>query len=99
MTPVSHLDRGACYVVACGPTAATPDGKQIKLVGEVNDTDKGDLLRSALALVFPIDWPEHFGLVMIEAMACATPVVAYRRGSVPEVIDDWCSPYCEHRFI
>jgi glycosyltransferase involved in cell wall biosynthesis len=64
------------------------DGEQIKLVGELNDSAKGDLLRGASALVFPIDWPEPFGLVMIEAMACGTPVVAYRRGSVPEVVDE-----------
>ena len=64
------------------------DGQQIKLVGEVNDAAKGDLLRGAAALLFPIDWPEPFGLVMIEAMACGTPVIAFRRGSVPEVVDD-----------
>jgi glycosyltransferase involved in cell wall biosynthesis len=64
------------------------DGQQVKLVGEVNDAAKGDLLRGASALLFPIDWPEPFGLVMIEAMACGTPVIAFRRGSVPEVIDD-----------
>ncbi len=64
------------------------DGQHIKLVGELNDSAKGDLLRGAAALLFPIDWPEPFGLVMIEAMACGTPVIAYRRGSVPEVVDD-----------
>ena len=64
------------------------DGEQIKLVGELNDAAKGDLLRGASALLFPIDWPEPFGLVMIEAMACGTPVIAFRRGSVPEVIDE-----------
>jgi glycosyltransferase involved in cell wall biosynthesis len=64
------------------------DNKNIKLVGELNDAAKGDLLRGAAALLFPIDWPEPFGLVMIEAMACGTPVIAYRRGSVPEVIDE-----------
>jgi glycosyltransferase involved in cell wall biosynthesis len=64
------------------------DGDQIRLVGELNDAKKGDLLRGASALLFPIDWPEPFGLVMIEAMACGTPVIALRRGSVPEVIDD-----------
>ena len=64
------------------------DGEQIQLVGELNDAGKGDLLRGASALLFPIDWPEPFGLVMIEAMACGTPVIAFRRGSVPEVIDE-----------
>jgi glycosyltransferase involved in cell wall biosynthesis len=63
------------------------DGQCIRLVGEVNEAGKGDLLRGAAALLFPIDWPEPFGLVMIEAMACGTPVTAFRRGSVPEVID------------
>jgi glycosyltransferase involved in cell wall biosynthesis len=64
------------------------DGRQISLVGELDDPAKGDLLRGASALLFPIDWPEPFGLVMIEAMACGTPVIAFRRGSVPEVIDE-----------
>jgi glycosyltransferase involved in cell wall biosynthesis len=64
------------------------DGEQIKLVGEVDDKGKGELLAGASALLFPIDWPEPFGLVMIEAMACGTPVIGFRRGSVPEIIDD-----------
>jgi glycosyltransferase involved in cell wall biosynthesis len=64
------------------------DGKQVQLTGEVNDTTKQQFLAGAAALLFPIDWPEPFGLVMIEAMACGTPVIAFKSGSVPEVIDD-----------
>src|SRR6185295_3730173 len=64
------------------------DGKQVRLIGEVNDHAKQGFLAGAAALLFPIDWPEPFGLVMIEAMACGTPVIAFRSGSVPEVIDD-----------
>jgi glycosyltransferase involved in cell wall biosynthesis len=64
------------------------DGTQIRLVGELNDEAKAPFLAGAAALLFPIDWPEPFGLVMIEAMACGTPVIAFRSGSVPEVIDD-----------
>jgi glycosyltransferase involved in cell wall biosynthesis len=59
----------------------------IEYVGEIGDRDKPTFLGDALALLFPIDWPEPFGLVMIEAMACGTPVIAYRRGSVAEVLD------------
>jgi glycosyltransferase involved in cell wall biosynthesis len=69
------------------------DGKQIKLIGEVNDHAKQEFLANASALLFPIDWPEPFGLVMIEAMACGTPTIAFRRGSVPEVIDDGVSGF------
>ena len=64
------------------------DGKNIQLVGEVDDRRKQSFLEKATALLFPIDWPEPFGLVMIEAMACGTPVIAFRAGSVPEVIED-----------
>jgi glycosyltransferase involved in cell wall biosynthesis len=59
----------------------------VEFIGEINDAQKPDFLSGAHALLFPIDWPEPFGLVMIEAMACGTPVVAYRCGSVPEVLE------------
>jgi glycosyltransferase involved in cell wall biosynthesis len=57
-------------------------------VGEIGEGEKDDFLGNAYALLFPIDWPEPFGLAMIEALACGTPVIAYRRGSVPEILDD-----------
>src|SRR5882757_5423340 len=60
----------------------------VEYIGEINDGDKSDFLSGAIALLVPIDWPEPFGLVMIEAMACGTPVIAYNRGSVPEVVDE-----------
>ena len=65
----------------------------VEYVGEVNDREKGSFLGNATALLFPIDWPEPFGIVMIEAMACGTPVIAYRAGSTPEVMDDGLSGY------
>jgi glycosyltransferase involved in cell wall biosynthesis len=64
------------------------DGENVRLIGEVDEARKQSFLAGAAALLFPIDWPEPFGLVMIEAMACGTPVIAYRSGSVPEVIED-----------
>ena len=60
----------------------------VEFVGEVTDAEKGELLAHAAALLFPIDWPEPFGLVMIEALAAGTPVIAFRQGSVPEVLTD-----------
>ncbi|MBW4025079.1 MAG: glycosyltransferase family 4 protein [Proteobacteria bacterium] len=60
----------------------------VELVGEINEAQKPAFLGGALGLLMPIDWPEPFGLVMIEAMACGTPVIAYNHGSVPEIIDD-----------
>ena len=63
------------------------DGSRVEFVGEVDDAAKADFLGNAAALLFPIDWPEPFGLVVIEAMACGTPVIAWRRGSIPEIID------------
>ncbi|MHB8529582.1 MAG: glycosyltransferase family 4 protein [Caulobacteraceae bacterium] len=64
------------------------DDPLIEFLGEIDDAGKSDFLGGAEALLFPIDWPEPFGLVMIEAMACGVPVVAYRSGSAPEVIDE-----------
>jgi glycosyltransferase involved in cell wall biosynthesis len=64
------------------------DHPLVEYIGEIGDHEKSDFLSGAIGLLVPIDWPEPFGLVMIEAMACGTPVIAYNRGSVPEIIDD-----------
>jgi glycosyltransferase involved in cell wall biosynthesis len=64
------------------------DGAQIRYIGPVNDAQKNELLGGAAAMLFPIEWDEPFGIVMIEALACGTPVIAARRGAVPEVIQD-----------
>jgi glycosyltransferase involved in cell wall biosynthesis len=64
------------------------DHPLIEYIGEITDAEKDDFLGDALALVAPYDWPEPFGLVLIEALACGTPVLAYRRGSIPEVLED-----------
>jgi len=65
----------------------------VEFIGEISDREKADFLSGAIVLLVPIDWPEPFGLVMIEAMACGTPVIAYNRGSAPEVIDDGISGF------
>jgi glycosyltransferase involved in cell wall biosynthesis len=64
------------------------DGSLVDFIGEITEVEKTRFLGDAIALLFPIDWPEPFGLTMIEAMACGTPVIGFRRGSVPEIIDD-----------
>lgn len=69
---------------------ANPD---VEFIGEIDEQQKADFLGNARALLFPIDWPEPFGIVMIEAMACGTPVIAFRCGSVPEVIDEGVSGF------
>jgi glycosyltransferase involved in cell wall biosynthesis len=65
----------------------------VEFVGEIGEAHKPEFLGNAAALLFPICWPEPFGLVMIEAMACGTPVVAFRCGSVPEVVEDGVTEY------
>jgi glycosyltransferase involved in cell wall biosynthesis len=69
------------------------DHPLVEYIGEINDRQKSDFLGNALALLFPIDWIEPFGLVMIEAMACGTPVIGWRNGSVPEVLEDGVSGF------
>jgi glycosyltransferase involved in cell wall biosynthesis len=64
------------------------DHPLVEFMGEIGEREKGDFLGQARALLFPIDWPEPFGLVLIEAMACGTPVIAYGLGSVPEILDE-----------
>ncbi len=69
------------------------DGTNVELIGEIDDHAKPEFLSGAIGLLVPIDWPEPFGLVMIEAMACGTPVIAYDRGSVPEIIEHGVSGF------
>jgi glycosyltransferase involved in cell wall biosynthesis len=72
------------------------DHPLIEFIGEISDAEKNDFVGNALALVCPYDWPEPFGLVLIEALACGTPVLAYRRGSIPEVIENGVTGFvCE----
>jgi glycosyltransferase involved in cell wall biosynthesis len=65
----------------------------VEFVGEIAERHKADFLGNAAAVLFPIDWPEPFGLVMIEAMACGTPIIAFRMGSAPEIIEDGVSGF------
>ena len=81
---IDNADR-AYYEREVAPLLADAN---VEFIGEINDAQKPAFLSGARALLFPIDWPEPFGLVMIEAMACGCPVIAFRRGSVPEVMDD-----------
>lgn len=74
------------YEGVVGP--AIDASPHVEFVGEIDDGQKSEFLGNAKALLFPINWPEPFGLVVIEAMACATPVIAFNQGSVPEIMDD-----------
>lgn len=80
---VSRADR-EYFETEIRPLLAHP---LVTFIGEIGEADKNDFLGNARALLFPVDWPEPFGLAVIEAMACGTPVVAFSRGSVPEIID------------
>jgi glycosyltransferase involved in cell wall biosynthesis len=73
------------FVERIEPMLAAP---HVEFIGEIDDAQKAEFLGDAAALLFPIAWREPFGLAMIEAMACGTPVIAFRNGSVPEIIDD-----------
>jgi glycosyltransferase involved in cell wall biosynthesis len=81
---VDRADRDY-FEEAIRPLLAQP---HVEFIGEIADTEKAAFLSGAHALLFPIDWPEPFGLVMTEAMACGAPVIAFNHGSVPEVIED-----------
>jgi glycosyltransferase involved in cell wall biosynthesis len=65
----------------------------VEFIGEISESEKAEFLGGSAALLFPVDWPEPFGLVTIEAMACGTPVIAFRRGSVPEIVTDGVSGF------
>ena len=69
------------------------DGPGVEFVGEIGHADKSEFLGGAMALLTPVQWPEPFGLVMIEAMACGTPVIGFPRGSVPEIVEDGVSGF------
>jgi glycosyltransferase involved in cell wall biosynthesis len=86
---IDKADR-AYYEEVIKPLMALP---HVEYIGEIGEAEKREFLGNAHALVFPIDWPEPFGLVMIEAMACGTPVIAFKRGSVPEVIENGVSGF------
>jgi glycosyltransferase involved in cell wall biosynthesis len=89
---VDEADR-PYFESAVVPLVETP---LIEYVGEQDDAGKGRLLGNARALLFPVNWPEPFGLVMIEALACGTPVIAFGRGSVPEIIEDGVNGFIVH---
>jgi glycosyltransferase involved in cell wall biosynthesis len=81
---------GAYFRQRIEPLLSAPG---VDYLGEISETEKSAFLGDALALLFPVDWPEPFGLCMIESMACGTPVIAFRHGSIPEVIDEGLTGY------
>jgi glycosyltransferase involved in cell wall biosynthesis len=90
---IDKMDQAYWDEVVGPMVAAHPN---VEFIGEIDERQKADFLGNARALLFPIDWPEPFGLVMIEAMACGTPIVAFGCGSVPEVMDDGVSGFVVH---
>jgi len=82
----NHASSGKEYEYYAEEILPSCDGKLIRYVGAVDDIQKNELLGKALALIFPIEWDEPFGIVMVEALACGTPVVAFGKGAVPEII-------------
>jgi len=88
----AKLDKAdrAYYEEQIKPLMSLP---HVEYIGEISEAEKAEFLGGAHALLFPIDWPEPFGLVMIESMACGTPVIAFKRGSVPEVIENGVSGF------
>jgi glycosyltransferase involved in cell wall biosynthesis len=81
-----YFDEQLAPLIKAAPTL-------VEFVGEIDHRGRNELLGGAAAFIFPIEWPEPFGLVMIEALACGTPVIAWRRGSVPEVLEDGVTGY------
>ena len=80
-----------------GTTSPALENPLVEFVGEITDREKGEFLGDAAAQLFPFDWPEPFGLVIIESMACGTPVIAYGRGTVPEIIEHGVTGFiCEN---
>src|SRR5689334_12986739 len=81
IAPEKGVDRAIKIALRCGIPL-------VEYVGEISDKGESEVLSGAMGLLVPIDWPEPFGLVMIEAMACGTPVIAYNRGSVPQIVEE-----------
>ena len=87
---VDSVDQAYWEDEICPMVEARPD---VEFIGEIAERRKPSFLGGAAALLFPIEWPEPFGLVMIEAMACGTPVIAFRRGSVSEIVEEGISGF------
>jgi glycosyltransferase involved in cell wall biosynthesis len=84
----NHAQSGSDYAYFQNEVLAHCDQKLIEYIGPVDDTRKNKLLSTAQALLFPIEWHEPFGIVMVEALACGTPVIGFAKGAVPEVVQD-----------
>jgi len=89
----NHDEEGANFDYYHNEILPHCDGERIRYVGEVDDIQKNELLGKSAALLFPVEWDEPFGIVMPEALACGTPVIAYDKGAVSEVIENGVSGY------